>query len=582
VQLAPALTVIAKSISDTILPAMRSFGDMIRDFILVGIMRLIQLWNRLKFAAVAAFEGVRSAWSTVINGMRRLFADFLESVADKVSSIPGLGDATRAHLENIAAGFKLQAAVAERANKRTGDSVEQARQEMIRNNRTIEEVTNQQIRNGAVTDRTSAKVEEQTKALQGQAKAANDTAKATQEAAKQQDALGKAFDMVEDQFKDLEKAEAKRIAGLNETAKPKQNQTGPGALQGFASAAGSRALGGNVMQLLTKPGRLANGMQMLGATAGNAASSLASMVMQTEPVQKAMESLMRAIRPIVQLLGRMLAPVIRAVTSALRPVLSALVPVVRSLKPIFEVLAATVNDLSPLLKIVGNLLEALAPAIRVAATVFAAMLNPIQGVKKAFNLLKSPMGAVKSAFETLADLPGKVFTWLKEAFTGLVDKIWNAIKDIFGNLNPFGGGGGGFVDKAKDAVFGSIGGGSLGSVASSVGSSLGFANGGVIRNGNVVPFANGGVLNQPTPFPMSGGRIGVAGEAGPEAAFAPLTKVGGKLAVTLDGAGPLNELPSVNRAGFQHLAQVLREEVRALRDEIASMRDDVSTETAVA
>ncbi len=41
---------------------------------------------------------------------------------------------------------------------------------------------------------------------------------------------------------------------------------------------------------------------------------------------------------------------------------------------------------------------------------------------------------------------------------------------------------------------------------------LGFANGGVFSAGNVVPFANGGIVNRPTAF-----RLGVMGEAGPEA-----------------------------------------------------------------
>lgn len=75
---------------------------------------------------------------------------------------------------------------------------------------------------------------------------------------------------------------------------------------------------------------------------------------------------------------------------------------------------------------------------------------------------------------------------------------------IFGSLfkGVFGGGGGGLSTKAAmgvPTVFGGL-----------------YANGAAFRGGNVVPFANGGVVSGPTPFPMSGGRTGVMGEAGAE------------------------------------------------------------------
>ena len=46
---------------------------------------------------------------------------------------------------------------------------------------------------------------------------------------------------------------------------------------------------------------------------------------------------------------------------------------------------------------------------------------------------------------------------------------------------------------------------------------LGYAKGGAFSGGNVIPFAVGGLVNGPTTFPMSGGRTGLMGEAGPEA-----------------------------------------------------------------
>ena len=64
------------------------------------------------------------------------------------------------------------------------------------------------------------------------------------------------------------------------------------------------------------------------------------------------------------------------------------------------------------------------------------------------------------------------------------------------------------------------------------------ADGGVLSGGRLTKFASGGVLTAPTFFGMSGGGLGVAGEAGPEA-FVPLGRTrDGKLGIeTTGGAG---------------------------------------------
>lgn len=67
------------------------------------------------------------------------------------------------------------------------------------------------------------------------------------------------------------------------------------------------------------------------------------------------------------------------------------------------------------------------------------------------------------------------------------------------------------------------------------GNPMRFAHGGAFYRGAVVPFASGGIFDQPTYFPMSGGRTGLLGEAGPEAIM-PLTRgPDGKLGVRSDG-----------------------------------------------
>lgn len=65
---------------------------------------------------------------------------------------------------------------------------------------------------------------------------------------------------------------------------------------------------------------------------------------------------------------------------------------------------------------------------------------------------------------------------------------------------------------------------------------FGFAQGGVISQGMPVPFADGGVINTPVAFPLSGGRTGLAGEAGPEAILPLARGADGRLGVRSGGA----------------------------------------------
>ena len=61
------------------------------------------------------------------------------------------------------------------------------------------------------------------------------------------------------------------------------------------------------------------------------------------------------------------------------------------------------------------------------------------------------------------------------------------------------------------------------------------ANGGVLNNGQLVPYASGGVVSAPTMFPMSGGKTGLMGEAGPEAIMPLKRGANGKLGVQSEG-----------------------------------------------
>lgn len=83
--------------------------------------------------------------------------------------------------------------------------------------------------------------------------------------------------------------------------------------------------------------------------------------------------------------------------------------------------------------------------------------------------------------------------------------------------------------KPLENIFGNL----LGNVAGSFGTGTGipgFAQGGIFQNQSLVPFANGGIVSSPTPFNF-GQRLGVMGEAGPEAIMPLKRGADGKLGV---------------------------------------------------
>lgn len=92
--------------------------------------------------------------------------------------------------------------------------------------------------------------------------------------------------------------------------------------------------------------------------------------------------------------------------------------------------------------------------------------------------------------------------------------------------------------------------GMFANIVSSIGSGVagggsvpatGFANGGTFSNSNLVPFARGGVVTTPTAFGFSN-KLGVMGEAGPEAVMPLQRGSDGRLGVAASGGGPAQNI----------------------------------------
>jgi phage-related minor tail protein len=71
--------------------------------------------------------------------------------------------------------------------------------------------------------------------------------------------------------------------------------------------------------------------------------------------------------------------------------------------------------------------------------------------------------------------------------------------------------------------------------SNALGGLFAFAKGGVVGAPMPQPFADGGVIASPISFPLSGGRTGIAGEAGPEAIMPLARGADGRLGVRTNG-----------------------------------------------
>lgn len=149
-------------------------------------------------------------------------------------------------------------------------------------------------------------------------------------------------------------------------------------------------------------------------------------------------------------------------------------------------------------------------------------------------------GAVKGAMGSVQDSVGTLFFEMQQGTQSISQTFSNfaqsmmatfqrAVADMIARWLMF---------KAVTMMFGAP-------MATAMG--LGFAKGGVFKGGDIVPMANGSIVGEPTLFPMSDGRTGLMGEAGPEAIM-PLTRTReGKLGVVSSGGGGATKVELTNK-----------------------------------
>jgi hypothetical protein len=133
-------------------------------------------------------------------------------------------------------------------------------------------------------------------------------------------------------------------------------------------------------------------------------------------------------------------------------------------------------------------------------------------------------------------ISAQIFDGLKNSFNSASSSSNDSGSGFFGSLfsgvsSLFGGGSSGGAAAVDDMMYVAKGN------VFDRGEPVKFAQGGAFAAGNVIPFAKGDIFDKPMTFPMPKGKLGMMGEAGPEAIM-PLTRgPDGKLGVRASGSG---------------------------------------------
>ena len=173
---------------------------------------------------------------------------------------------------------------------------------------------------------------------------------------------------------------------------------------------------------------------------------------------------------------------------------------------------------------------------------------------EAINKEKEALQQMESLQQSIAETIGDGFMSMVDGTKSVKDAFKDMARDIIKQLYEVL-----VVQRLVNSIKGFLGGSGL------------FANGGAFSAGRQIQaYANGGVVGGPTYFPMSGGKTGLMGEAGPEAIMPLKRGRGGKLGVSVEGnSGSVNVVNNINVTGGSDPAAI-RAEVAKLMPQITS------------
>ena len=163
-------------------------------------------------------------------------------------------------------------------------------------------------------------------------------------------------------------------------------------------------------------------------------------------------------------------------------------------------------------------------------------LRQTEAIKEQQTVLEEAKAQQEALADTISGAMGDAFMSIVDGTKSAGDAFKDMAKLIISELFKIL-----VVEKMVKSISGAISGAFGGGV------DLASANGNVFNNGShVQAYANGGVVGGPTYFPMSGGKTGLMGEAGPEAIMPLKRGSNGKLGVQMEGGATTTVVQNFN------------------------------------